>query len=530
MVQSCKDEIKILSQAIYGDPDIFQNKLEEIEKNPVLGVSLSWQIAKNPALVASLAGKKVLGVKSKTRIEAEEKVSCLCLAIENYSESIKKAKENALHGHLAKQTLRRQSMDLRQMVEDLQKPRKPEQEAPLSHKELTRKVRSNTLVEYCHAEITYWCTIVYGDASVLQYRLEEIEKSPATGEELAWQVKTHPQLFGKLSGYNFHGLKSNARKQAENALTHLSDALEGYAEAIKHVQENIMQTHEEKQKRYTQSTELDKSMQRQQTVAAPPQLPEHSPENRHQESVETTMQTEWDRLGARPRTVTTPEKHRQEGVLPTSHTEQKTQGEQKAENQQKSRKPEKTMAPLSHKEMSDRVQNDHSVQRAQIEVYNWCKIVYNDPHTLQYNTEDIQKNPVLGEELSQQVANKPTMFAPLAGKQRFGVKNSARREAEASLPSLCAAIDRYTETVKEVRKDIVQTHQTQQNHQRQSSELTQDLQTQQVLSKTSQQHEHTTVTARNENEAAETSIQEQQELTDVRPRKVRAAKAMAFVS
>lgn len=35
------------------------------------------------------------------------------------------------------------------------------------------------------------------------------------------------------------------------------------------------------------------------------------------------MQTEWERLGARPRTVTTHKKHTQESTLPTSHAEQK---------------------------------------------------------------------------------------------------------------------------------------------------------------------------------------------------------------
>ncbi|WP_208432837.1 BID domain-containing T4SS effector [Bartonella taylorii] len=531
LVQGCKDEIKSLSQTVYGNPDIFQTKLEEIEKNPSLGTSLSWQVATSPKLVANLAGKKVLGIKNQARKEAEKNISSLCFAIENYAESVKQAKENVLHGHRAEQIRHKHTLDLKQMAEDLQKPRKPEQ-TPLSHKELVHRVKSNTVVQYCHAEIIYWCTVAYGDPSILQYRLEEIQKSPAIGEELAWQVKTHPHSFGKLSGYNIYGFKNDARTQAENALTRLSEAIEGYAEAIKHAKEQIIQSQEEKHKRHTQSTEQEKNLQRQQSLSKPPKQPEHSPADRHQAAVETAMQAEWNRLGARPRTVTTSEKtdvqHKQESVLPTSHAEQKhheqkTQREQTAENQQKSFTAEQEKIPtLSYKEISDRVQNDHSVQRAQIEVYNWCNIVYKDPFVLQYNTEDVQKIPVLGEELSWQVANQPTMFAPLAGKQVLGIKNQARKYAEGAVPSLCAAIDDYTKTVKKVRDEIVKTHQEQ------SSERDKSMQKQKNLSQSPQLSEHSSV--KRHPESAENSMQIYKSSPDVHQRKVSASKAMALTS
>ncbi|EJF76630.1 hypothetical protein MCO_01565, partial [Bartonella sp. DB5-6] len=521
-VQGCKDEIKSLSQTVYGNPDIFQKKLEEIEKNPFLGESISLQIAANPKLVANLAGKKVLGIKNRARKKAEENISSLCLAIENYAEIVKQAKENVFHVHLAEQSLHRKSIDLKQMAEDLQKPRKPGQEkAALSQKEIVRRVQSNTAVQYCHTEIVYWCIIAYGDPSVLQHRLEEVNKSPAMGEELAWQVKTHPHIFGRLAGYNVYGFKSDTRKQAENALTRLGEAIEGYAEAIKHAKEHLIQGQEEKHKRHTQPPEQDKSMQKQQSLSKSPKLPERSPTNRHQEAVETAMQTEWNRLGARPRTVTIPEKHRQESILPASHTEQKTHREQTAKNQQQSLTAEKERTPpLSHKEISDRVQNDHSVQRARIEIYNWCNIVYKDPFIFQYNTEDVQKNPVLGEELSWQVANQPTMFSSLAGKQVLGIKNSARKHAEGAVPSLCAAIDDYTKTVKKVREEIVKTHQEQ------SPEQDKSMQKQKSLSQSPQLPERSSI--KRHLESAENSMSISS--PDVQSRKVGASKAMALTS
>ncbi|EJF74196.1 hypothetical protein ME7_01560, partial [Bartonella birtlesii LL-WM9] len=524
LVQTCKDEIRTLSQTVYGDQDIFQKKLEEIEKNPILGESLSWQVAANPKLVANFAGKKIFGIKDQTRKEAEENISSLCLALENYAAVVKQAKENILHGHLAGQVHHKNSLDLKQIAKDLQKPRKAEQEeTTLSHKEIVRRVKSNTAVQYCHAEIVYWCTIAFGDPRILQYRLEEVHKSPAMGEELSWQVTTHPHTFGKLAGRNFSGIKNQARKEAENALTRLGEAIEGYAEAVKHAKEHILQSQEEKQKRNIQSPEQEKSMQRQQSLSKPPQHPKRPSADKHQEAVETVMQTEWEKLGAKPRTLTTPQRptqQTQESILPTSHTEQKMQKEQTAEKQQKLFTAKKARAPLSHKEISEKVQSDHSVQRARIEICNWCNIVYGNPFILQHNTEDVQKVPVLGEELSWQVVNQPTMFAPLAGKKMFGIKNQARKHAEEAVPSLCAAIDDYTKIVKKVREEIVKTYQEQ------SIKLDEDMQKQQNLSQSPQLLEHSP--KNRHQEPAENSMQAEKSPPSVRPRKVTASTTISF--
>ncbi|MCZ2158943.1 BID domain-containing T4SS effector [Bartonella sp. 220] len=302
LVQTCRDEIKNLSQTVYGNSDIFEKKLAEIEKNPMLGQSFSWQVAGNPALVARLAGKQILGVKSKTRQEAEKQVSSLCLALENYADIVKQAKENISQSHLGKHTRHRTSMDLTEIAEDLQNPRKPEQEMEsLSHKEIARRVKSHTAVKYCHAEITYWCTIAYGNPNVLQYRLETVEKAPAEGEQLAWQVINHPGCFGKLAGHNFHGFKSNTRKQAENALTHLGNAIEGYAEAIKHAKEHILESHQEKQRRHAHSRSLEKSLQKQQLSSESHKQLERSSDNIQQKTGETSRQTDKNPPDVRPR-------------------------------------------------------------------------------------------------------------------------------------------------------------------------------------------------------------------------------------
>ncbi|GAA4665112.1 hypothetical protein GCM10023262_12470 [Bartonella pachyuromydis] len=683
LVQACKDQIQALSQTVYGNPNIFQKKLEDIEKNPILGESLSWQVVANPKLVGNLTGKKVLGIKNKARKEAEENITPLCLALENYADTVKKVRESILHGHRAGQTLRRSSLNLKQMAEDLQMPHKAKQKTgPLSQKEMARKLQSNSMVQYCHAEITYWCTVAYGDPDILQYSLQELHIIPEIADNLAWQITTRPTFFGKLAGLNVYGLKNEARKQAESALPRLGEAIEGYAEAIKHAKETILQSQGEQQKHHTQSLQQEQSMQRQQSLSeslrtavdasvegsqavqphmvttskqqrqqsmpsssptqtkrrAPlppqeqsrqslstsPQTTEQSPTHEHQETPQASTQTHWEKLGAKPRTMRDSEQKRQESPSSPSSTQTKcraplppqeqsrqspstspqtavdasVEGSQsvqphmvttsKQQRQQSMPSPSSTQTkrraplppqeqsrqspstspqtaeyaptrghqttvetsvqteqspqavrprmmktpqtkktpPLSHKEMAEKVQSNISVQRALTDVYNCSNIVYGDPFIFKYHTEDIQKIPLLGEGLSWQVANYPKIFAPLSGRKMLGIKNDARKNAEEAIPSLCSAIDHYTETVKKVREDIVKAHEEQQKLQEHSPQQEKSRQKQQSLSESPQTPERS---ARDRHqEASEKFMQAEQSLQAARSRKTESSKAMTL--
>ncbi|UNE53791.1 BID domain-containing T4SS effector [Bartonella machadoae] len=362
LVLACKDAVKDFSQRVYGSPNVFEQKLTEIENNPALGESLSCQVAARPKLVGPLAGKKVFGVKSQTRKNAEENISALCLALENYADSVKQARKSALLGNAAIKTYRRMSsMSAEEMAEDLQKLLNREKEtAPLSQKEIARRVRSSTMVKYCHAEITYFCSVAYGDPGALQYRLEEIDRSPSLGDELAWQVTTAPHLFGKLAGRNFHGLKNKARKDAEEALSSLASAIEGYAEALKHAKENILENHQQQQA-YTLSRPLDKNLQQQQDLSLSPQQFEHSPENAPQKTAEASLKQAEKR---------NPEKGLQQQDLPNPHRKlERSQGnaQQKAAvtslKKAEKRNPEKDLQQQdlsnSHKKLEHSSENAH---------------------------------------------------------------------------------------------------------------------------------------------------------------------------
>ncbi|BBL53781.1 hypothetical protein MF1_10390 [Bartonella quintana] len=324
-------------------------------------------------------------------------------------------------------------------------------------KTLVNTMEQKLLIDAYQEEIRYWCGMVYGDRLILDERMEEVQKNPALGEQLSREVAENPQSIAQFAGKKMLGLKTKARKEAEENFSSLCATLEGYVYTVKYSQETTMRvTHAEQ-----------------------------------------------------------------------SHHEEPTLRGQRAENLRKPLHPEKEMAPLSNKEIANRIQRDPSVQYAQAEVCYWCKIAYGDPSILQERIEEIQKSPSMGEELSWQVANHPTFFHKLAGRQMLGIKNQTRKKAEEGLSTLCSAIENYADIVKQVRDNIVQTHQAQQNCQEQSVELAQDLQKQQALSKRHKLPEYSTVTA---HEGVEASRQAQQQSPDVRPRKVGAAKAMAFAS
>ncbi|EJF86805.1 BID domain-containing T4SS effector [Candidatus Bartonella washoeensis] len=330
------------------------------------------------------------------------------------------------------------------------------QTPPRTHKTSANTMERMLLIDAYEEEIRHWCGIVYGDRLILDKRLQEIRENPAMGEQLSWEVSENPQYISKLAGKKMLGLKTKARKAAEENFSSLCDAINGFTYTLKYTQQSTVQVSEIEQ---------------------------------------------------------------------NPHEEQSTQNVQKVENLEQPPSPEKEREPLSLREIADRVQKDPSVLYGQAEIRYWCKLVYNDPLLLQDRTEDIQKVPVMGEELLWQISNNPTYFSKLAGKQMLGIKSSARKTAEENLSTLCIAIEDYTNTVKQVREKIVQEHQAQQNDQRQSPRLAQNLQKQQTLSQSPKLPEKT-VTARCD--AAETSRQEQQNPPDVRPRKVGKAQGIAF--
>ncbi|WP_375694062.1 BID domain-containing T4SS effector [Bartonella sp. AD24XZML] len=107
----------------------------------------------------------------------------------------------------------------------------------------------------------------------------------------------------------------------------------------------------------------------------------------------------------------------------------------------------------------------------QEEIRFLCEKVYGERLILSERIEAIKENPDMGEQLLWDVTERPKSISKLAGRKVLGIKNHARKQAEETLPTLCAAINGYVYTSKYTKSEnISQGPHTEQQHQRQVQE------------------------------------------------------------
>ncbi|WP_375675812.1 BID domain-containing T4SS effector [Bartonella sp. AP9QHHD] len=301
-----QEEIRFLSEKVYGDRLILNERIEAIKENPDMGEQLLWDVTERPKSISKLAGRKVLGIKNHARRKAEETLPTLCAAINGYVYTSKYTKsENILQGSHTEQQHQRQTQEEELTNQHLQNPLNSEKKIkPLSNEEIARRVQQDPSVQYGQREIQYWCQIVYNDPFILQYRIEDMHKIPEMGEELVFQIEKDSASVAPLAGKQVLGVKNGARKAAEENLPTLCTVIKEYAETVKQLRETIVQNHQaEQQKRYQPPTDFDKKLQKQQSLSQPLKLPERSTAKRHKEITETSRQE--DQPQVRPRRAET---------------------------------------------------------------------------------------------------------------------------------------------------------------------------------------------------------------------------------
>ncbi len=120
--------------------------------------------------------------------------------------------------------------------------------------------------------------------------------------------------------------------------------------------------------------------------------------------------------------------------------------------------PEKAFAPLSRKEIVNRIHNDPSLQKRKEEIGDLCKIVYGKSHILQEKLLEIEKNPDMRNEFLAQISESLRSFSKLSGLEICGFKNRARVRAEQKMYSLEFDICRYVNSVIDVEREIMTSH------------------------------------------------------------------------
>ncbi|WP_254474610.1 BID domain-containing T4SS effector [Bartonella sp. B1098] len=132
-------------------------------------------------------------------------------------------------------------------------PPKPSQKQKASINTMEKEL---LLIAY-QEEIRFLCEKVYGDRLILEPRIEKIKENPAMGEQLLWDMQKKPLSISNLAGKKVLGIKNGARKQAEETLPNLCEAINGFVYTSKYIQENISQSphREQRQQQHAQQEE-----------------------------------------------------------------------------------------------------------------------------------------------------------------------------------------------------------------------------------------------------------------------------------
>lgn len=293
LVRTYQEEIQRLSANAYGNPNILQEKMQEIQRNPAAGEELSWRMAAYPESLAKLSGVNVCGFKNRTRRQAEESYSALSITVDCYTEAVKQARENLLQSPEQELKNYERLMGKVAVAELLQKPNHRKKET-LSEEEISAQIHQHSKVKRHYAQIKYWCTVVFGNENILQSQVEVLFKKPEIIEQLAQQLAENPQSFNKYAGNNFCGLKNKARRHAEAGLSHLIDATDNYATAVTQVRENILKTQQTKQEHNEASSGRTQTLHQQQSASQSVQHPRASTVTHEEAALFSTQQRETD--------------------------------------------------------------------------------------------------------------------------------------------------------------------------------------------------------------------------------------------
>lgn len=302
LVKTYQEEIQQLSASAYGDPNILQEKMQEIQRNPQAGEELSWRMAAHPKSIAKLSGKNVLGFKNQTRRDAEESFSALSLTVECYTEAVRQARESLLQSPEKELKNYERLMGKAAVAELLKKPDQREKES-LSEADMSTQIHQHSRVNRHHAQIKYWSKVVFGNENILQAQVKELFQNPETIEPLAQQLAGDPKSIHKYAGRSFGGLKNQARRHAESGLSFLIDALDNYATAVTQVRESLLQT-QQRQQEHREASEQTQNLQQQQNVSQSAQRPELSTAA-HERATTSSQQREKE-TDLRPRKTAAP--------------------------------------------------------------------------------------------------------------------------------------------------------------------------------------------------------------------------------
>ncbi|WP_375672048.1 MULTISPECIES: BID domain-containing T4SS effector [unclassified Bartonella] len=157
----------------------------------------------------------------------------------------------------------------------------------LTTEQISVMLLKNPHVQAHAEEIMHWGKIVYGNDKLFQEHLQGILTDPSKGKELSDRLAENPESMHKLAGHSALGIKSQARKAAEDGFKPLIDAIDGYTKAVQDAKTRLSQTPMAEQRRRqenSQQVERHHHHRHHHARGQEQNSPEHSPQRqRHGE-------------------------------------------------------------------------------------------------------------------------------------------------------------------------------------------------------------------------------------------------------
>ncbi|WP_273760263.1 BID domain-containing T4SS effector [Bartonella sp. ML70XJBT.G] len=313
LVREYEEEIQTFCQKVYGNSDALRKQLEQIQKNPSTGEDLSTHMKEDPERIHKFAGKKMLGIKSSARRHANNNLPTLCGLVDSYVAAVKTVREDLSMTPEAVLPYYEEIMGKEAVNRILQNPHSSERSsASLSNDDISERTQQHPMVKKHHAQINYWCNVVFGNSDLFKQQTEAIFENPTLVEELTWSIAESPQSFGRYAGVGVGNLKNRARRHAEAGLPHLISAMGNYANTVQSVREGLTQSQQQQtaQQQHEQTAQTSQTLQRQQEFSRSPQLsrsakpPESLAATSHQETAGPSRHTQEPAQDVRPRRTT----------------------------------------------------------------------------------------------------------------------------------------------------------------------------------------------------------------------------------
>ncbi|WP_455479173.1 BID domain-containing T4SS effector [Bartonella sp. B23] len=130
---------------------------------------------------------------------------------------------------------------------------------PLTKRQIFKKIQKNSTVQTCMDDIRYHCNLVYGNPGILNKQLAEIIENPKQGKDLSLNIAGNPTSISELAGREVFGIKSHARKRAQQNVHSLCDSVERFMGVVYALRNEIVRT-QTQQKNFDDLGSLEKAV------------------------------------------------------------------------------------------------------------------------------------------------------------------------------------------------------------------------------------------------------------------------------